>query len=266
MNLVKGTTKRYETASYAAKVAFNAKFLDYIKVNGDSEVELQVNPNKDYNATNIGTPANSAVFVLNESYAFVSPRFQVETKELLEITVEKIDHYPVTNYEMALSSDAIVYISNRPLFSLSARATGDDSDIEGGVDAGTFILASVAGMGLVLYWTSVDYEDVLNTLMNPTVIIVPIGATTIDAKPDSFYVVTTPAVGSRTFKLPDAESFKGSYVTAMMAADSTVSLTVIPSGTDTLNGGAGTDLDSPYDRIVVFSTGVEWVIVHLIVT
>ncbi len=259
MNLITGTVNTFDGVPYAAKVAFNTKFVEYLKENADSEAELLLNPKNE----NQEFYSNASVFVLTESYLSVKATSVLDYKKILDFTVEKIDHINVTQYPTSISAENIVYISNRPLFSSSAKRADDDSDVSGGVDAGTFILVSTSKMGLVLYWTSVDYEDVLDTLIS--VVIVASANTTIDAKANTTYIVTTPGTGSRNFKLPDAATYKGATITAVMNTASVVSLTVIPSGTDKINNGVGTDLDSPYNRITVFSTGIEWVILELFV-
>jgi len=255
MNLVKGTTKTYNGQSYAAKVAFNSKFLDYLKQNADSEAELLIDPDQI-----AGISSNASVFVLNEAYAVVKRLATLKTQEIISISAKKIDYTEVEEQDVSIPADKVVFISNRPLFSTAYKSSNDDSDVSGGVDSGTYVLASTAKMGLVLYWTSEDYEDVLDTFISPNVVVVPIGATTVDAEPNKFYVVTTPATGTRNFKLPDAATYKGSSITVMKLG--VVALSVIPSGTDKINNGVGTDIDEPYNRLTVFSIGTEWVIVE----
>lgn len=260
MNIIKGTVKTYNGTTYAAKAAFNTKYVDYFKENSDSEAELLLDPSSNEALSGY---SNASIFVLNESHAVTKLMAQVLPKKaMLEMTVGKMDFEDITNFELAIPTEKVVYISNRPLFSAASKKSGDNSDISGGENSGTFVLAMSNTMGMVLYWTSADYDDVLDSLISTTIVEVPDGTTTIDAVANAFYAVTTHATGSRKIKTPDAKTYKGCSITIVKVAG-VIPLEIARSGADTINGGTGFNLVSAYDRTTLFSTGTEWIITEL---
>lgn len=257
MNFIKGTIKQYETASYSAKAAFSVAFLDYLKLNSDNEAECRISPDSEQSAFFAG--ANASNFIFEESYAIMQASAEVKLKSKLHLSVEKVDFNVVDSYGISLPTNKIVYISNRPLFSTAIKPIVDDTDTTGGVEAGTFVLVSMKGIGLVLYWTSTSYENVMDSLLDVGTFYITADK---EAVVNSVYIGTTPGTGSMSLELPDAAASKGSYITAIKKSG-VVDFSVVPTGTDKLNGGSGIDLVSPWDSITVYSTGTEWVTTSL---
>lgn len=169
--IIEGTLKQYEDKVYTANVAFGLAHVDFLKENQDSEAELRINVNQKADPLNGGVDTTIVHFTMNETYAALVTSSEKVYKSGLNFLAEKMEHSALcANQNVFIPTDKIVYISDKPLFSASAPASGS-IDCDGGVDAGTYILAAYKGFGLVLYWTSASYVDVFASIHGATLAV-----------------------------------------------------------------------------------------------